>query len=108
MRRTAPSRKGEEQMPTMTASKKSDPAVVARKPANEAGQPGPERVERRAGAKGNAEQSNTPRTQIRKRVTQALNRVRQAAKQREKEKLTALLHHVSPDTMRLSFYDLKR
>jgi RNA-directed DNA polymerase len=32
-------------------------------------------------------------------VTQALNRVRQAARQRRKERFTALLHHVNVDTL---------
>ena len=41
-------------------------------------------------------------------MTQALDRVRQAARQRKKERFTALLHHVNPDTLRLAFYALKR
>jgi hypothetical protein len=32
-------------------------------------------------------------------VTQALNRVRQAARQRKKERFTTLLHHVNVDTL---------
>ena len=92
----------------MNGREKSDPAIVARKPTNEAGQPAEEPVERRAGAEGNADQQSTHRTQIRARVTQALDRVRQAARQRKKERFTALLHHVNPDTLRLAFYALKR
>jgi hypothetical protein len=41
-------------------------------------------------------------------VTQALNRVRQAARQRKKERFTALLHHVNVDTLWTAFYALKR
>jgi len=41
-------------------------------------------------------------------VTQALDRVREAARQRKKERFTALLHQVNPDTLRLAFYALKR
>jgi len=41
-------------------------------------------------------------------VTQALSRVRQAARQRKQERFTALLHHVNVDTLRLAFYALKR
>src|SRR5215472_7612199 len=78
------------------------------KPTNKAGQPAAEPVERRPGTKGNAEQQSTYRTQGRERVTQALNRVRQAARQRKGEKFTALLHHVSVDTLREAFYALKR
>src|SRR6266853_3537035 len=91
----------------MNGRKKSDPAVVARKPANKDGRPPAEPVERRAGAEGNANQHSTHRTQIRARVTQALDRVRQAARQRKKERFTALLHHVNPDTLRLALYALK-
>jgi RNA-directed DNA polymerase len=50
------------------------------KPPNKAGLPVAEAVERRAGAKGNADRQSTPRTQSRKRVTQALSRVRQASR----------------------------
>jgi group II intron reverse transcriptase/maturase len=41
-------------------------------------------------------------------VTQALDRVRQTARQRTKERFTALLHHINVDTLRLAFYALKR
>jgi group II intron reverse transcriptase/maturase len=41
-------------------------------------------------------------------VTQALDRVRQAAKLGKKEWFTALLHHINTDTLRLAFYALKR
>jgi len=93
----------------MHESKKSDLAVVAVKPTNNAGgNSAAEPVEPRAGAEGNADQQSTHRTQIRARVSQALERVRQAAKARKKERFTALLHHVDPDLLRLSFYALKR
>ena len=44
----------------------------------------------------------------RKRVTQALSRVRQAARHRKKEWFTALLHHLNVDTLRTAFLALKR
>ena len=87
---------------------KSDSAVVAAKSPNKAGSPAAEAVEPRAGTKGNADQQSTHRTQTRERVTQALNRVRQAARQRKKERFTALLHHVNVDTLSTAFYALKR
>jgi hypothetical protein len=62
----------------MNGHEKSDPAVIAGKPMNKAGQPTAESVERRAGAEGNAGQQSTHRTQNRERVTQALDRVREA------------------------------
>jgi len=64
----------------MNGHEKSDPIVVAMKPANKAGQPVAERVERRVGTKGNAGQHNTRRAQNRESVTQALARVRQASR----------------------------
>src|SRR5260370_41278562 len=87
---------------------KSDSAVVAGKLANKAGSPVAEAGEPRAEAKGNADQQSTHRTQTRERVTQALNRVRQAARQRKKERFTALLHHVNVDTLWTAFCALKR
>src|SRR5215469_15215074 len=63
----------------MHDSEKSDSAIVAVKPPNKAGLPVAEAVEPRAGAKGNADQQSTHRTQGRNRVTQALSRVRHAS-----------------------------
>src|SRR6202051_642337 len=92
----------------MNGHEKSDSAVVAMKPTNKAGQPAAEPVEQRTETKGNADQQSTLRTQTRERVTQALDRVRQAARQRKKERFTALLHHINVDTLRVAFYALKR
>src|ERR1019366_3268888 len=92
----------------MNGPEKSDPRIVATKPTNKTGRPVAELVEPRLGTKGNAEQQSTHRTQRRERVTQALDRVRQAARQRKKEKFTALLHHINVDTLRTAFYALKR
>jgi RNA-directed DNA polymerase len=41
-------------------------------------------------------------------VSQALSRVRQAARQRRKEKFTALFHHLSIPMLRTAFFALKR
>jgi RNA-directed DNA polymerase len=92
----------------MNGQEKSDSAIVAVKSPNKAGQPAAEAMEPRAGTKGNADQQSTHRTQTRVRVSQALDRVRQAAKLGNKERFTALLHHVNVDTLRLAFYALKR
>src|SRR6266851_4888801 len=64
----------------MNGHEKSDPAIVAKKPANNAGQP----------------------------VAQALERIRQAARQRKKERFTALLHHVGVDLLRQAFFEIKK
>src|SRR5271156_4411291 len=59
---------------------KSDPAIVAVKPTNKAGQPAAELAEPRAGAEGNVSQQSTGRAQYRGTVSQALERIRQAAR----------------------------
>jgi group II intron reverse transcriptase/maturase len=41
-------------------------------------------------------------------VSQALDRIRQAARQRKKEKFTALLHHISIDHLEEAFFELKK
>jgi hypothetical protein len=82
----------------MHGHEKSDSATVAKKLPNKAGQPAAEAAERKAGTKGNTGQQRTRRTQIRESVSQALERVRIAARQRKKEKFTALLHHISVET----------
>ena len=85
----------------------SDPAIVAGKLANKAEQSVAEPVERRAGTEGNASQRNTHRTPSRASATQALERIRRTAKERKKERFTALLHHISPELLAEAFGDLK-
>ena len=80
-----PHRESEEPKPMMHGYEKSDPVIVATKPANKAkkahcgGVCGGERGEvggRRAGAKGNMHQHNTYWTQSQARVTNARERIR--------------------------------
>jgi len=92
----------------MNGPEKSDSAIVAMKPANKVGRPTAEWAEPRAGTKGNTGQPHTRRTQGRDSVSQGLDRVRNAARQRKKEKFTALLHHVTVDLLRDAFLALKR
>ena len=92
----------------MHGREKSDLAIGATKPANNDGRPSAELVERRAGAEGNAGQDRTRRALNRESVSQALDRLRQAARQRKKERFTALLHHINLDLLRMAFLDLKR
>ena len=87
---------------------KSDSAIVAEKPTNKAGRPDAESVEPRAEAEGNAGQHRTCRAQDRESVSQSLDRVREAARQRKKERFTTLLHHVSHEALRLAFFAGKR
>ena len=91
----------------MHAREKSDPAIVAGKPTNKAERSAAEPVERRAGTEGNAGRQSTGRTQSRRAVSQALERIRQVARQRKKEKFTALLHHIGIDLLEEAFLELK-
>ena len=86
---------------------KSDPAVVAVKPANKAERSDAEPVEPRAGTKGNANQQHTGRTQSRETVTQVLARIRQTARERKKERFTALFHHINVELLRDAFSGIK-
>src|SRR3954454_4674035 len=87
---------------------KSDPAIVAAKSANKAGRPGAEQMEPRAGAKGNAGQLHTDRTQSRATVSQGLTRIREAAKNRKGERFTSLLHHVDVALLEQAYKWLKQ
>src|SRR5436190_17624170 len=101
----------------MHGPEKSDPAIVAVKPANNVEQPAVERsateptaaepVEPRAGTKGNADQQSTCRTQRRVSVSQALERIRKVARERKQEKFTALFHHISIELLEDAFLELK-
>ena len=102
----------------MHGPEKSDPVIVAGKPANKAEQPpaarsagepnAAEPVERRAGTKGNAGQQSRCRTQRRASLSQELERIRQAARARTKERFTALFHHISIELLAAAFFELKK
>src|SRR5215468_2434444 len=62
---------------------KSDSAIVAERPTNKARRPAEELEERRAETEGNAVQQSTRRAQNRESVSQALDRIRQAATEKE-------------------------
>src|SRR6266481_458661 len=87
---------------------KSDLLVVPRKPSNKAAQAAAEVVEGSGRTKGNAELQSTVRTQSREAVSQAQNRVREAITRNKREKLTALLHHVTVGVLRAAFLNLKK
>jgi RNA-directed DNA polymerase len=92
----------------MHEPEKSDPVVVAAKLANKAARAVAEPAEPRTGTEGNAGQQSTRRAQDRASVSQALERVRQAARQKTKEKFTSLLHHIGTAMLRTAFYATKR
>jgi RNA-directed DNA polymerase len=101
----------------MHGYEKSDSVIVAVKPTNKAEQPAAERsaakptaaepVEPRAETKGNAGQQSTCRAQDRISVEQALERIRKVARERKKERFTALFHHISGELLEEAFFELK-
>jgi retron-type reverse transcriptase len=101
----------------MHGHEKSDSVIVAAKPANKVAHPAVEQsaaepataepVEPRAETKGNAGQQSTCRAQSRISVSQALERIRKVARERKKERFTALFHHISIDLLEEAFYELK-
>jgi retron-type reverse transcriptase len=98
----------EKSAPEIVAIRTNAGGIHREKPANNAAPAATELVERRAGTKGNAGQQSTLRAQDRAGVSQALDRIRQAARHNKKERFTALLHHVNPETLRLAFNALKK
>src|SRR6266851_4397626 len=77
-------------------------------PAEQGRQLSAEAGEGRAQTKENIVQSHMYSTQSGKRMSQGLDGVRKAAKERKQERFTALLHHLSVDLLRDSFYALQR
>src|ERR1700741_44338 len=92
----------------MNGAKKSDSSIVPAKPANKAERSTAELVEGSDGTKRSAGLQSTVRTQSREAVSQAQARIRGAVTRNEKEKLTALLHHVSIDVLRWAFFNIKK
>ncbi len=64
--------------------------------------------EERASTKGNPGSQSTHRTQCRASVTHAADRIRQAVERNPKERLTALFHHITPETLGASYFALKK
>jgi len=87
---------------------KSDFAVVPVNQPNKEAEASAEAGEGRAEPKENIDQSHMSPTQSGKRMSQGLDGVRKAAKERKQERFTSLLHHLNVDLLRDSFYALKR
>lgn len=86
----------------------SHSGIVPAKRSNE-GRGGPkETVEGRPLTKENTEEPNPCRTPSRNSGPSGLDRVRQAAQGNKKLQFTALLHHVTIELLRSSYYNLKR
>jgi group II intron reverse transcriptase/maturase len=92
----------------MLVLEKSDCAIVPVNRPNKGRQLPAEAGEGRAQMKENIDQPHMLLTQSGKGMSQGLDGVRKAARERKQERFTALLHHLSVDLLRDSFYALKR
>jgi group II intron reverse transcriptase/maturase len=100
----------------MHVTGESHSSIVPKKPANKGRGPQPaELVEGRGLTKENTEQSLLDRTQSREsdgKPFEARSRgllgVRQAARKDKKQKFTSLVHHITGELLRASFFELKK
>ena len=92
----------------MHVLEKSDCAAVPVNQPNKGGQPSAEAGEGRAPTRENIVQSHMHPTQSGKCMSQGLDGVRKVARERKQERFTALLHHLSVELLRDSFYALQR
>jgi group II intron reverse transcriptase/maturase len=92
----------------MHAAEESDFGVVPMNQPNKGGPPPAEVGEGRPEIKENTARSNTRPTQSGASVSQGLSGVRQRARERRQEKFTALLHHLTVDLLRESYFALQR
>ena len=88
----------------MNGLEKSDSVIVAVKSVNKGAPVPAEPMEPRTEPKGNPEGQSTRRTQDRESVSQAADRIRQFVQREPRERLTALLHHVTADALRWAFF----
>ena len=70
------------------------------KAANKGARAPAEPLERRAAAERNPRRTGTVRTQSRGAVSPGAERIRQFVKENPGERLTALLHHITPEALR--------
>ena len=83
-------------------------AIVPMKQPNNTERSEAEAAEGRVRTEKNDAEPDTSPTQSGERVSQGLGGVRQAARERKQEQFTALLHHLTVDLLRESYYALKR
>jgi RNA-directed DNA polymerase len=99
---------GQSRTARMYVPEESPGGIVPMNHSNKDGRSFTENEEGRPSIKENARQSNTYPTQSEKSVSQGLTGVRKAARDNKEMKFTALLHHLTVDLLRESFYSLKR
>src|SRR5712691_13362761 len=96
------------QKSNMHVGGESDGCVVPTKCPNNGGEPPAEGMEGRQPTKENIGQATAPRTQSRISEWSDLLGVRKAARKDKRTRFTALLHHVTVNLLRDSYFALKR
>jgi RNA-directed DNA polymerase len=89
-------------------TEESDSGIVPMNHSNKDDKPATESGEGRPLTKENTQQLNMYPTQSGGNMSQGLTRVRQAAKENKELKFTALLHHLTVELLRESFYQMRR
>ena len=92
----------------VNGGEESHSAIVVVKPPNKAERSVAEAVEPRAGTEGNAQQGGALRTPNREGALHGLDRVRKAARERKKERFTALWRHITVDLLEEAFRELRK
>src|SRR3989441_3014600 len=103
-----PAGEGKSHTARMYVPEESHSGIVPMNQSNKDRKPSAENEEERPVIKENVCQPNTSPTQSRERVSQGLAGVRKAAGNNKEMKFTALLHHLTVELLRESFYSLKR
>jgi group II intron reverse transcriptase/maturase len=103
-----PAGEGVSRTTRMHVTEESDNGGVPMNHSNKDGKPSTENEEGSPLVKENTHQPNTYPTQSETRVSHGLRGVREAARENKEMKFTALLHHLTVDLLRESFYSLKR
>ena len=92
----------------MNDSRKSDNNIVPEKPANKEAKTFAEQVEGRTLTKGNIMDTAAVRTQGRGVASTGLYGVRRKAQQDKDARFNNLFHHITPELLTKSFYNLKK
>src|SRR5215831_13146094 len=109
VRRGTPDRhEGNSRTMSMNADEKSDEVIGPMKQPNKEGLPSAEAVEGRTSPEGNGGKTTAARTLRRDTASSGLAAVRRAARQSKSVRFTALLHHITVDLLKRSYFALER
>src|SRR5260370_10234138 len=100
--------KAEGRRRALCEAEESAPGVVRMNQRNKGGQPPAEAGEGRPGIKENIAKLNTRPTKSGGSVSQGLSGVRRRAREGKQEKFTAVLHHLTVNLLRESYFALQR